>query len=269
MQDISIWGAFIAGLLSFISPCVLPLVPPYLAFLAGVSLDQLTGTQTAQAAQISQAAGTNGEPAESAPVDSAIESVGTGVFMAAFAFVLGFSTVFVTLGASASVIGQFVSSHIQELGYIAGAAIILMGLHFLGVFRIPFLYREARFHVERKPTGLIGAYVIGLAFAFGWTPCVGPILATILFVAGAEDTVFQGALLLGSYSLGIGVPFLVAAVFAGPFMRFMSRFKRHMQTVERGMGVLLVLTGVAFLTGQMANLSFWLLETFPVLGVVG
>ncbi|AXS40479.1 cytochrome c biogenesis CcdA family protein [Breoghania sp. L-A4] len=256
MQDISIWGAFIAGLLSFVSPCVLPLVPPYLAFLAGVSMDQLTGTAAAQPA---------GAQAASAPV----QGDGTGVFMAALAFVLGFSTVFVTLGASASVIGQFVSSHIQELGYIAGAVIIIMGLHFLGVFRIPLLYREARFHLERKPAGLVGAYVIGLAFAFGWTPCVGPILAAILFVAGSEDTVFQGALLLGSYSLGIGVPFLAAAVFAGPFMRFMGKFRRHMVTVERAMGVLLIITGVAFLTGQMANLSFWLLETFPVLSVVG
>lgn len=257
MQDISIWGAFIAGLLSFVSPCVLPLVPPYLAFLAGVSMDQLTGAQSVGGKSI----GNDGVAASA--------SDGTGVFLAAFAFVLGFSTVFIALGASASVVGQFVSSHIQELGYIAGAVIIVMGLHFLGVFRIPLLYREARFHVERKPAGLIGAYVIGLAFAFGWTPCVGPILAAILFVAGAEDTVLQGALLLGSYALGIGVPFLIAAVFAGPFMRFMSKFKRHMVTVERAMGVLLILTGVGFLTGQMANLSFWLLETFPVLAVVG
>ncbi len=269
MHDISIWGAFIAGLLSFVSPCVLPLVPPYLAFLAGVSMDQLTGTVAAQPAGAQVAPNQTPNQAPDQALSQAPAGDGTGVFMAALAFVLGFSTVFITLGASASVIGQFVSSHIQELGYIAGAVIIVMGLHFLGVFRIPLLYREARFHVERKPAGLIGAYVIGLAFAFGWTPCVGPILAAILFVAGSEDTVFQGALLLGAYSVGIGVPFLAAAVFAGPFMRFMGRFRRHMVTVERAMGVLLIITGVAFLTGQMANLSFWLLETFPVLSVVG
>ncbi|WP_186398748.1 cytochrome c biogenesis CcdA family protein [Stappia sp. P2PMeth1] len=243
-QDVTLIGAFFAGLLSFVSPCVLPLVPPYLGFLAGVSLDELTGEGEEKA-----------DPYR--------------VFFASLAFVLGFSTVFVALGASASLIGQVVTQHIQVLGYIAGAAIIVMGLHFLGVFRIGLLYREARVHVERKPAGLVGAYVIGLAFAFGWTPCVGPILAAILFVAGSEESVSQGAILLGAYALGIGVPFLVAGLFAGPFMRFMSRFRRHMVTVERAMGVFLIVTGVAFMTGQMARLSFWLLETFPALAVIG
>jgi len=243
-QEVTLIGAFFAGLLSFVSPCVLPLVPPYLGFLAGVSLDELTGEGTERA-----------DPRR--------------VFFASLAFVLGFSTVFIALGASASYIGQFVTQHIQVLGYVAGAVIIVMGLHFLGLFRIGFLYREARVHVDRRPAGLIGAYVIGLAFAFGWTPCVGPILAAILFVAGSEDSVVQGAVLLGSYALGIGVPFLIAGLFAGPFMRFMARFRRHMVTVERAMGVLLIITGVAFMTGQMAALSFWLLETFPALAVIG
>jgi cytochrome c-type biogenesis protein len=244
LQDVTLIGAFFAGLLSFVSPCVLPLVPPYLGFLAGVSLDQLTGEGEEKA-----------DPRK--------------VFFASLAFVLGFSTVFVALGASASFIGQFVTEHLEVFGYIAGAAIIVMGLHFLGVFRIALLYREARVHVERKPAGLVGAYVIGLAFAFGWTPCVGPILAAILFVAGSEESVAQGAVLLGSYALGIGVPFLVAGLFAGPFMRFMKRFRRHMVTVERVMGVLMIATGIAFMTGQMARMSFWLLETFPGLAVIG
>ncbi|WP_349360542.1 cytochrome c biogenesis protein CcdA [Stappia sp.] len=243
-QEVTLIGAFLAGLLSFVSPCVLPLVPPYLGFLAGVSLDELTGEGTERA-----------DPRR--------------VFFASLAFVLGFSTVFIALGASASYIGQFVTQHIQVLGYIAGAVIIVMGLHFLGLFRIGLLYREARVHVDRRPAGLVGAYVIGLAFAFGWTPCVGPILAAILFVAGSEESVVQGAVLLGSYALGIGVPFLIAGLFAGPFMRFMARFRRHMVTVERAMGVFLILTGVAFMTGQMAALSFWLLETFPALAVIG
>ncbi|HOV04103.1 MAG TPA: cytochrome c biogenesis protein CcdA, partial [Kaistiaceae bacterium] len=151
----------------------------------------------------------------------------------------------------------------------AGVIIIIMGLHFLGVFRIGLLYREARVHVERKPAGILGAYLIGIAFAFGWTPCVGPVLAAILFVAGAEDTVMRGAFLLAAYGIGIGVPFLAAAVFAGPFMSFMARFKRHMGTVEKVMGGLLVLTGIMFLTGQMAAFSYWLLETFPALSAVG
>lgn len=243
-QDVTIYGAFLAGLLSFVSPCVLPLVPPYLGFLAGVSLDELTGEGEEKA-------------------DS------RRVFFASLAFVLGFSTVFVALGASASFIGQFVTEHLQVLSYVAGAAIIVMGLHFLGVFRIGLLYREARVHVERKPAGLIGAYVIGLAFAFGWTPCVGPILAAILFVAGSEDSVSQGAFLLSAYALGIGVPFLAAGLFAAPFMRFMSRFRKHMVTVERLMGLFLIVTGIAFMTGQMAALSFWLLETFPAFAVIG
>ena len=244
-QDITVIGAFFAGLLSFVSPCVLPLVPPYLGFLAGVSLDELTGEGAEQKA----------DPRK--------------VFFASLAFVLGFSSVFVAMGASASFIGQFVTQHLQVFGYLAGAAIIVMGLHFLGVFRIGLLYREARVHVERKPAGLLGAYVIGLAFAFGWTPCVGPILAAILFVAGSEESVLQGAVLLGSYALGIGVPFLIAGLFAGPFMRFMRRFRKHMVTVERVMGVFMIITGIAFMTGQMARFSFWLLETFPALAVIG
>ncbi|MEZ5840513.1 MAG: cytochrome c biogenesis protein CcdA [Hyphomicrobiales bacterium] len=242
--DVSIWGAFLAGLLSFVSPCVLPLVPPYLCFLAGVSLDELTEE--------------NAKPARSA-----------GVFLASLAFVAGFTTVFVMLGASASAIGQLVTRHLDVLGYVAGVIIIIMGLHFLGVFRIGLLYREARVHVERKPAGLVGAYLIGIAFALGWTPCVGPVLAAILFVAGAEDTVARGAILLAAYGLGIGVPFLAASLFAGPFMGFMARFRRHMGTVEKVMGGLLVLTGIMFLTGQMAALSYWLLETFPALSAVG
>jgi len=242
--DVSIWGAFVAGLLSFVSPCVLPLVPPYLCFLAGVTLDELTG-----------------EDSEAAPRAK--------VFLASLAFVLGFTTVFVALGASASVIGRIVMQYLDIFGYIAGAIIIVMGLHFLGVFRIGMLYREARVHVEKRPAGLIGAYLVGVAFAFGWTPCVGPVLAAILFVAGTEDTVGSGAMLLAVYSLGIGLPFLAASLFAGPFMRLMRRFRAQMGKVEKTMGALLVLTGVMFLTGQIATLSYWLLETFPGLANVG
>lgn len=244
LENLTVWGAFLAGLLSFVSPCVLPLVPPYLGFIAGVSLEQLTGESDDKAAS-------------------------RRVFLASLAFVAGFTTVFVILGASASFLGQLISSHIQFLGYVAGVVIIAMGLHFLGVFRIPFLYQEARVHVDQKPAGLLGAYIIGLAFAFGWTPCVGPILAAILFVAGSEDTIIQGALLLTAYALGMGIPFLLAALFAGPFLAFMKKFRRHMSTVEKAMGVILVITGILFLTGQMATLSYWLLEAFPVFSQIG
>jgi cytochrome c-type biogenesis protein len=144
-----------------------------------------------------------------------------------------------------------------------------MGLHFLGVFRIALLYREARLQVARQPAGLLGAYVMGLAFAFGWTPCVGPVLAAILFVAGAENTAARGAVLLGTYSLGIGLPFLLAAAFATRFLAWTARFKRHLHKVEMAMGVILVVTGILFMTGQMAEIAYWLLETFPVFQSIG
>ncbi len=258
MLDVTFGGAFLAGLLSFVSPCVLPIVPPYLCFLAGVSLDELSGSEAAAA------------PA----------SVSRRVFWAALAFVLGFSTVFVILGATASIFGQALR---EALGWavtiagirfnvvasLAGLAIALMGLHFLGLLRIGILYREARVRVEREPAGIWGAYVIGLAFAFGWTPCIGPVLAAILAVAGTEETVARGATLLSFYAAGIGLPFLAAAAFSGPFLRWAARFRRHMATVEKAMGALLVLTGILFVTGQMSAMAFWLLETFPALAEIG
>ncbi|MDD9910468.1 MAG: cytochrome c biogenesis protein CcdA [Ahrensia sp.] len=242
--DIGFTGAFLAGLISFISPCVLPLVPPYLSFLAGVSLDQFSDDER--------------------PVD-----VTRRVVLTAAVFVLGFSTVFVALGASASLIGSFVTEHLTVLGYIAGAIILLLGLHFLGVFRIGLLYREARFQGPSKPLGLAGAYVIGLAFAFGWTPCVGPVLAAILLYAGSEADVARGAALLFAYSLGIGLPFIIAAFFAGPFMRLMQRFRQHMGTVEKTMGFMLVITGILFLTNSMSTIAFFMLDLFPSLGTFG
>ncbi len=243
--DVSYGGALVAGALSFLSPCVLPLVPPYLCYLGGMTMEEL---------------------AEEQAVD---RRAGVRVFTAALAFVLGFSTVFVAFGATATVLGQAVTEHLDLLGRIAGGVIIVLGLHFLGVFRIALLFREARFHMESRPAGLLGAYVVGLAFAFGWTPCVGPVLAAILFVAASEETIWQGTLLLTSYSLGIGVPFLAAALAAKPFMGFMQRFRHHVRTVERVMGALLVGTGVLFLTGSMSDIAYWLLETFPALGRIG
>jgi cytochrome c-type biogenesis protein len=244
--DVSYPGAFLAGLLSFLSPCVLPIVPPYLAFLGGITLDQVSddGGRTDWAAA-------------------------RRIFYAAIAFVLGFTTVFVALGATASAIGDFVGENKDLLAQIAGAIIIVMGIHFLGILRIPFLYREARVQVEQRPAGLIGAYIVGLAFAFGWTPCVGPVLTGVLFVAGAKDTAWEGASLLAAYAFGIGLPFLVAALFAAPFLRFMARFRRFIPWVERALGVLLIVTGVVFITGSVVDVSNWILETFPALGRLG
>jgi len=254
-MDLSVtWtGAFLAGLISFVSPCVLPLVPPYLCFLAGVSLDELTREEAASSA---------GGAASGSPG-------GRSVVLASIAFVAGFSLVFVLFGASASFLGGFVVDHLTELGIVAGIIIIILGLHFLGAFRIGFLYREARFQVRGKPLGLFGAFVVGLAFAFGWTPCVGPVLAAILFVAGGEAEIWRGAALLFVYALGIGLPFIAAALFAKPFIGFMSRFRRHIGTVEKVMGGMLVVTGILFLTGSMQTLSYLMLEYLPAFGTLG
>ncbi|WP_026379252.1 cytochrome c biogenesis CcdA family protein [Afifella pfennigii] len=244
MLEVSIGAAFIAGFLSFVSPCVLPIVPPYLCYLAGVSLDQLRGEDVAP-------------------------GTGRRIVLAAITFVLGFTTVFVALGATASFVGQTLARYFDTLAIIAGVIIIIMGLHFLGVFRIGLLYREARVNVDKKPAGLIGSYIMGLAFAFGWTPCVGPVLAAILFVAGSTETTLRGALLLGVYALGIGIPFILAALFASRFLGWAMRFRRHMATVEKAMGGLLVFTGILFVTGQMSAISYWLLETFPAFSQIG
>lgn len=243
--DISYAGALVAGLLSFASPCVLPLVPPYLCFLGGVTMQQLTDTESIQARGARR------------------------VWVTAIAFVLGFASVFIALGATATMFGNLVAEHLQILSYIAGAVIIVLGLHFLGLFRIGILYREARFHIGQRPAGVIGAYVVGLAFAFGWTPCVGPVLAAILFVAASEESALYGATLLAVYAAGIGIPFLVAALATGPFMAFVKRFRKHLNRVEQALGVLLVATGILFLTGSMADMAYWLLETFPGFGTIG
>jgi cytochrome c-type biogenesis protein len=243
VTDVSIPAALIAGLISFLSPCVLPLVPPYLVYLSGLSLERFADAEP--------------EPA-----------VRRETVIGALLFVLGFTTVFVALGAGASAIGELVRAYADIFAKVAGVAIIVMGLHFLGVFRIGFLTREKRVTVA-KPVGLWGAYVMGLAFAFGWTPCIGPILAAILAVAASEATVAKGAGLLAVYSLGLGIPFLLAAFAVEPFAAFMARFRAHLGKVEKVMGALLVLTGIAFLTGFVTQASFWLLETFPALGTIG
>jgi cytochrome c-type biogenesis protein len=246
MTDVTItFGVFLAGLVSFLSPCVLPLVPPYLAYLGGTTMERMSGGGTAA-------------------LDAAVSR---RVVVASLFFVLGFSTVFVALGAGASAFGQLLLGHKDKLAMVAGVVIILFGMHFLGVFRIGLLYREARFAVGR-PAGLAGAYLMGLAFAFGWTPCVGPVLATVLAVAAQEQSLKTGIWLLSFYSLGLGVPFVLAAVAIKPFMGFMQRFRRHLGTVEKVMGGLLVLTGLLFLTGSINTFGLWLLETFPVLAQI-
>src|SRR5277367_6017794 len=242
-HDVSIPAALIAGLVSFLSPCVLPLVPPYLVYLTGATIEHVAN-------------------------DEAASSSRRAVMISAVMFVLGFSTVFVALGASASLIGSFIHAWSAELSIVAGVVIIVMGLHFLGLTRIDLLMREGRLPIP-KPVGLWGAYLMGLAFAFGWTPCIGPILAAILAVAASEATVAKGAGMLAIYSLGLGVPFIVAALAVEPFAAFLARFRAHLGLVEKAMGGLLVLTGIAFLTGTVGDVSYWLLDAFPALGKIG
>jgi cytochrome c-type biogenesis protein len=247
IADISFLSALLAGALSFLSPCVLPLVPPYLCYMAGVSVEDFR-------------AGRDGR------------GDGGGrwaVLGPAVLFTLGFATVFVALGAGASTIGGLLRQHIDILAKIGGIIIIIMGLNFLGVFRIGLLAREARFQGAGKPATLTGAYVMGLAFAFGWTPCIGPVLGAILGVAAARDTVSEGALLLAIYSLGLAVPFWIAAGFSGAFMRFLGRFRRHLGMVEKVMGVFLILTGLAFIFGYISDVAIWFQQNFPILSQIG
>lgn len=244
-MDITYVGALFAGLLSFLSPCVLPLVPPYLCFLGGATFDQLTGE------------------------DETPAHVYQTVVLSSVVFVLGFTTVFVMLGATATVLGQLVVENLPILSKIAGVIIIIAGLHFLGLIHIPIMHREARYHADARPAGLLGAYVIGLAFAFGWTPCIGPVLGAILAVAAGGDTVSKGVSLLFVYSLGLGIPFILAAVAIRPFMNALQRFRGHLATVEKVLGGFLVLTGILFLTDSMTLIAGWILRTFPGLATIG
>src|SRR4029077_16826824 len=180
-----------------------------------------------------------------------------------------FTTVFVILGATASAAGQVLAANLPLLSKIAGVIIIIAGLHFLGVLHLPILHGEARYHADARPAGLIGAYVIGLAFAFGWTPCIGPVLAAILPLAGGEDSVRQGVALIFVYSLGLGIPFIVAAIAIKPFMSTLQRFRKHLATVEKLLGGFLVLTGILFLTNSMTLIASWMLELFPGLARIG
>ena len=238
------FGVMLAGLISFLSPCVLPLVPPYLGYLGGTTISQAsTG-------------------------DGIDPRVWRRVVLGSIFFVLGFTTVFVGLGAGASLFGQLIQTYKGQLSIAAGIVIILFGLHFLGVLRIPLLYTEARYHANVRGVSYASAYVIGLDFAFGWTPCVGPVLATVLAVAANEGSLGAGVKLLLAYSIGLGLPFIAAAVAIRPFLSFMQRFKRHLGSVERAMGLLLILTGILILTGSLNVFGQWLLETFPALSAI-
>ena len=249
MFGIDLWDASIApallvaavgGVLSFLSPCVLPIVPPYLAFMAGASMDDLSGGRT-----------------------------DTRVLRAALFFVLGLSTVFLLLAFGASSLGRLLLAHQRALTLVSGTIIVVFGLNFLGLLRLPFLARETRLTATARTGTAFGAYVFGLAFAFGWTPCIGPVLGAILSLAAQASSVERGLLLMGAYALGLGLPFVLTALFLGRAVRLMTRIRPHMATVERAMGLLLVGVGLMMLTGAFTNFAFWLLDTFPGLALVG
>lgn len=245
MENVTLITAFIAGIISFISPCVLPIVPGYLSFISGVSLQELKGDVDLDEAKR--------------------RSLRRRVTLNSLLFVLGFSVVFVAMGASATYIGRWFAENRVLLARVAGVIIIIFGLHTMGITPIKWLNYEKRFHANRKPMGLAGSFAIGLAFAFGWSPCIGPILAGVLAMAATQETVAQGVVLLSVYSLGLGLPFLGASLALNRFLNVFSRVKKHMRLVEIVAGVLLIAVGVLVATDSLQALSRYF--TFlPVLG---
>jgi cytochrome c-type biogenesis protein len=243
MFDVSLAGAALAGLLSFLSPCILPIVPFYLSYMAGVSMNQIT------------------------PGGTLAPAVRWRAVASATLFSAGVVTVFMALGAAASTAGQFVREWFDVLRWMAAALIFTMGLHFLGVIRIGFLYRQFRAEPgDTSNMSLLGAYVIGLAFAFGWTPCVGPVLAAILFTAAGAESAGRGALLLFVYGVGMTFPFIVAALFVGPFMRWMHGFRRHLPKIEKAMGVLLIVFAALIATNTINYIANWMVMYWPQFG---
>lgn len=234
--------ALVAGLLSFLSPCVLPIVPPYLAYMGGVSVTEMGETDAATRRR---------------------------VLLAAVFFVLGLSTVFLLMGISLSALGRALGAYRGTLEKLAAVVIMIFGAHFIGVYRIRFLDREARIETGDQGGSVFGAYILGLAFAFGWTPCLGPVLGTISSMAATADSVARGTALLVLYALGLGLPFLVVAAFFPRLRGAMSWMKRHMGRIEKISGLLLWTVGLLMLTGSLGDLSYWLLETFPALATLG
>lgn len=230
--------ALAGGVLSFLSPCVLPIVPPYLAYMGGISMGEMKGGAARRR-----------------------------VILPALFFVMGLSTVFLILGFTASAFGAFVLMNQALLARISGVVVIIFGLHFLGLFRIPILDREMRVDAGDRGGSAVGAYVLGLAFAFGWTPCIGPQLGAILSLAAQEGSMERGTLLLGIYALGLGLPFLLAAIFIERSISFMTKLKRHMKLIERCMGALLLIVGLALVSGAFTDFSYWMLETYDALGL--
>ena len=240
-QNVSLLAAFAAGFLSFVSPCVLPLIPGYISFISGASMDEMRGGTV------------------TAPTTSR-----TQIFLTSLAFVIGFSLVFVALGASATAVGKFMFARLPLLSKIAGVILIVFGLHTMGVFRLAFLDTEKRVHAQRKPAGPVGAMLVGIAFAFGWTPCIGPILGGILAIAGSRDSVWEGVALLAVYSLGLGIPFLITSLAINQFFAAAKKIRKYYHAIELTSGALLVVIGVLIVTGQLTIITRFLQPYLPV-----
>ena len=243
MAEISYFYVVLAGLLSFLSPCVLPIVPGYLCFLAGTSLDKIA----------------SGEDA----------SKERNVFYFALSFVFGFSTVFILLGASATLLSGLIYEYLDILRVVGGIIIIIFGIHFMQIIQLPFLNRDTRYQIESYRPGILGSYVIGLSFAFGWTPCIGPILGSVLSIAASSETVTYGIVLLMLYSAGLGIPFLLAAYAINGFMKFLSKIRNYIRVIEIFTGVLLVIFGILILTNRIQELAFFFIKYFPFLTQFG
>lgn len=240
MDNIGILTAFAFGFLSFISPCVLPIVPGYISFISGVSLNEIETTGDKSKAR-------------------------RKIILNTLFFILGFSLIFILLGATATAIGKFLIENLPIFSQIAGVIIIIFGLHMAGVFKIKFLQYEKRIHTQTKPLGFLGSFVVGLAFAFGWTPCIGPILGAILGIAAQKETVWQGIALLTSYSAGLGIPFLITGISISAFYNFFNKIKRYFKTIEIIGGVMLIIVGILMITGSLTLIASYLTRWFPFL----
>ncbi len=237
-DNINLLTAFIFGLLSFFSPCVLPIIPGYISFISGQTLDDIKGDN---------------------------KSAARAVIMNSLVFIAGFTIIFVLMGAAATSIGQLLNDNLNLISKIAGGIIIIFGLHMIGIFKIGFLNYEKRFHLQEKKLGFLGSFTVGAAFAFGWTPCIGPVLAGILAIASQQDTVLQGILLLFVYSLGLGIPFFLTAISINKFFNVFNRIKKHFHTIEVVGGVMLVAVGILMMTNYLTIIASYLAKWFPFL----
>ena len=245
MLDITFGGAALAGLLSFLSPCILPMVPFYLCYMAGLSMAELRADQgLAPGAQ-------------------------RRLVLSSVAFALGVTSIFVLLGMGATALGQVFIQWQDTLRWVAAAVLIVFGLHFLGIVKIGFLYRQARIENADSPKSIVGSYVMGLAFGFGWTPCVGPALAAILMIAAGMGDIWHGAALLFTYGMAMTLPFVLAALFARPFLTWVGRHRDKLAHVEKAMGVMLIVFGVLIATNTLNYIAQWMIEVMPWMATLG